>query len=1029
MSQSDRRRHEPAAGVGRMSAGNGTLPGMRPASRRFLLAGVCLALAGLLLAGALLLAHGASPPPGTWPEVPAAAELAADKTIGINVDLGAHDADGREAALADMEAAGLSWLRQRFAWDAIEARRGQFDWARADEIVADVARHGLRLIAVLDGSPAWARAEGDATNPLAPPIEAWDYGAFVAAFGRRYGDRVDYYQVWEEPNIAPHWGAREIDPAAYGRLLREAALQLRTVDPGAVVLLAALAPNVEPGGANMSELQFLDRLYAAGAAPWFDVVPAQLYPFEQPAGAPPDPGRLNWKRAALLRRVMEDHGDQETAIWAVRFGWPSARMSDLAGAMAAARQDWPWLGPALWAAWSPADVHGEYAVVDAANRPGSGYEALARLAGQPVVAWPGVYPADHSSGRKEGNWRVTRGAADIGASGDRLTIPFWGTRFDLSVRRGDYRAFLFVTVDGRPANALPRDESGRSYVVLYDPLGEEDRVTLARGLSPGEHTVEIVAERGWGQWAISGWTVARELPGRRPVVAAVLGALALVPLAVLVGSCRPACRLARAVGSLLARYQHLDDRIALAVAATAVLLLLGSQGLVLSLLALAVVGLVLVLRPEAALPLIVLSLPFYQPSKPIAGKIFSVVEILTVLAFLGWVVNRALRAIAARLAAPALPRRTPPRRAWSVRAVVARLSPLDWAIVALVAWSAISMLWAAHSREAAREFRTVVLEAGAFYALLRITVTGRRQAWRLVDAWVLGATAAAAIGIGQWAFGQNVITADGVWRVRALYGSPNNLALYLDRVLPLVLAMAVLGGRTLWPWRRVAYAVATLVIAVALFLTYSRGAWLIGVPAGLLFLAAVRGRKTMAVSAGVLAVVLLGVLVLAGTGRLTSLLDSSQGTTFFRLQLWRSSLSMARDHPLLGVGLDNFLYAYRTRYVLPAAWEEFNLSHPHNLVLHFWLSLGLPGVGLLLWLLTAFFRQAWRTYRRLPAVGQDGLLMLGLMGGMAALIAHGMVDLAFFLVDLAFVFMLMAALVHGTFWTGGPAAFVATDEG
>ena len=30
------------------------------------------------------------------------------------------------------------------------------------------------------------------------------------------------------------------------------------------------------------------------------------------------------------------------------------------------------------------------------------------------------------------------------------------------------------------------------------------------------------------------------------------------------------------------------------------------------------------------------------------------------------------------------------------------------------------------------------------------------------------------------------------------------------------------------------------------------------------------------------------------------------------------------------MGLNNFLYQYRTRYVLPDAWEELDLSHPHN---------------------------------------------------------------------------------------------------
>jgi O-antigen ligase len=158
----------------------------------------------------------------------------------------------------------------------------------------------------------------------------------------------------------------------------------------------------------------------------------------------------------------------------------------------------------------------------------------------------------------------------------------------------------------------------------------------------------------------------------------------------------------------------------------------------------------------------------------------------------------------------------------------------------------------------------------------------------------------------------------------------------------------------------------------------------------------------------VLAVVL---LLVVGPGRLLSLADTTAGTTFFRLQLWHSSWNMIQDHPLRGVGLDNFLYEYRSFYVLPTAWEEFNLSHPHNVVLDFWLRLGLPGVVLILLLLVAFFRRGWAAYRRLPD-GMERMLALGLMGSMVSFAAHGLVDNAFFLVDLAFAFMIALALVQ-----------------
>ncbi len=101
-------------------------------------------------------------------------------------------------------------------------------------------------------------------------------------------------------------------------------------------------------------------------------------------------------------------------------------------------------------------------------------------------------------------------------------------------------------------------------------------------------------------------------------------------------------------------------------------------------------------------------------------------------------------------------------------------------------------------------------------------------------------------------------------------------------------------------------------------------------------------------------------LPLFRTERFAGLLDLQGGTSFFRLQLWRGAWNMIRDHPWLGVGLDNFLYAYRTRYVLPAGWQELNLSHPHNILLDFWTRLGVLGVIAGTWLFGAAFWQGCR---------------------------------------------------------------------
>jgi O-antigen ligase len=119
---------------------------------------------------------------------------------------------------------------------------------------------------------------------------------------------------------------------------------------------------------------------------------------------------------------------------------------------------------------------------------------------------------------------------------------------------------------------------------------------------------------------------------------------------------------------------------------------------------------------------------------------------------------------------------------------------------------------------------------------------------------------------------------------------------------------------------------------------------------------------------------------------------------------------MIRDHPLFGVGLDNFLYQY-PRYMLPEAWQEPDLSHPHNLVLHWWVNLGVFGVGVLIWFEIAFWRSSLHLYRRLKDPDLH-LLTLGLMASMVDFLAHGLVDQSYFLVDLAFIFCLTLGIIR-----------------
>jgi O-antigen ligase len=347
---------------------------------------------------------------------------------------------------------------------------------------------------------------------------------------------------------------------------------------------------------------------------------------------------------------------------------------------------------------------------------------------------------------------------------------------------------------------------------------------------------------------------------------------------------------------------------------------------------------------------------------------------------------------------------------------------LDAAVGVLVLLALASSLAADNVPVAFQEFHVVVWDAAAFYAFIRLMPWTRRletsDSVRLVYAFLLGAALMALYAVYQFFFTDRAITAEGVHRALGVYGSPNNLALLLDRALPILVALIAFGWRrgktrtgveTSDVWKVGLGSVAVIVILIALVLTFSRGALLLGVPAALLFIGLMRGRRAARVVLAALAAVAAGMLPLLGTDRLRSLFTTDSGTSFFRLRLWQSAWTMLCDHPWLGVGPDNFLYQYRTRYLLPDAWQEPNLSHPHNLVLDFGTRLGVLGIVWLVWLQVAFWRIALPLYRRLPE-GEGRALILGLMASVVATLAHGLVDNSFFLVDLAFFSCLTLAV-------------------
>ncbi len=429
--------------------------------------------------------------------------------------------------------------------------------------------------------------------------------------------------------------------------------------------------------------------------------------------------------------------------------------------------------------------------------------------------------------------------------------------------------------------------------------------------------------------------------------------------------------------------------------------------------------------PGAAVAAALAATPWGFHPVAVAGRSFSLLE----LAILAGVLGTAPRMLASSASEAGRARLRGLVRPWAVTLPAAGL-------LVVASLSLVTLADPGHRAESLREYRTVMLEPLAFFGLCRWSMGGaagrdRGGGVALAGLALLGSgVLVAAIAIGEVATGGG-IAADAVRRATGPYPHPNNLALYLERVAVFGLGAAAMARSTagLRIGRR-AIAVLTLVCLLGLVLSFSRGG-VLGAACGAAVVAwSVRSpRLRLAVGAGVVATV--GVFAAAAGPRLVAAGGLGEGLAdSTRWPIWRASLAMARDHPILGVGLDQFLYQYWPRYVEARAWPERYTSHPHNLVLDLWLRLGILGLVCAVWLGGAVARIARRGGGAAPG-GADGW-RLGAGGALVAGLAHGLVDQGFFLPDLAVLTWYFVALVEVPVrsWPmgGGAEALAAAPE-
>jgi hypothetical protein len=269
----------------------------------------CVLLGGLLLSAALSSSSGE-------------ATVTAGRTsifFGISPQTALHSDD-----LSLMRRTGIGTIRFPIYWSELEPAPGVFDWRTVDARLISTAGHDFGLLPFICSSPSWVVPRWE-RMPVHSSAQRRAWSGFLRALVGRYGPGGEFWerhpelperplrtwQVWNEENDHRHAEASVRD---YARLLRGTAPAIRSVDPGATILLGGLyaAPGEEPG---IDATLFLDRLYGhRGIKARFDG--AALHPYSS------DPS-LMAAHVAALRAVMRRNGDRRTPLYITEFGWGS----------------------------------------------------------------------------------------------------------------------------------------------------------------------------------------------------------------------------------------------------------------------------------------------------------------------------------------------------------------------------------------------------------------------------------------------------------------------------------------------------------------------------------------------------------------------------------------------------------------------------------------------------------------------------------------------------------------------------------
>jgi O-antigen ligase len=333
--------------------------------------------------------------------------------------------------------------------------------------------------------------------------------------------------------------------------------------------------------------------------------------------------------------------------------------------------------------------------------------------------------------------------------------------------------------------------------------------------------------------------------------------------------------------------------------------------------------------------------------------------------------------------------------------------PICWVVLAFALYAVARYLTADIEYVARQELIQVLICAFLFFAIVNNLY--RQEAAQIVSFTLIFL----GMAISCYAIYQFSTHSNRVWNFAAQYPgrgtgtyiSPNNLAGFLEMLLPLATAY-VLAGRVK-PVTRILLGYAALVMAAGLVVTFSRGGWAAAAIGLLALLGILLGHRNHRIPAAVLLVILIGggacftKMYLAKTltymARMEESVNTGQVKLDLRRDMWTAAERMWLDHFWWGVGPAHYDYRFRE---YRSERVQARPDRAHNDYLNLLADWGATGGLIVLAGMAAFgagLARTWRHVRRAENDFGSGMsnrfaFFLGATAGLLALAAHSFVD-------------------------------------